>query len=186
MCFCQTTDQELKAQADTASGKIDETQAKQQEDISSKNAIDQELAAHKQDRDDARNELEKATAIRNKEAEEFAESEAAAKANVAALGGAIPALEKGMGSAAFLQTPGAEKIKRMVQTTEALSSFDRENVLAFLENRANGDYVPQSGQIVGILKTMEDDMTKSLQAAQEDEKSSAGAYEDLKAAKNKE
>ena len=98
--------------------------------------------------------MDKATAIRGKEAAEFAESEADDKTNIAAVSGAIPALEKGMGGASFMQTPGADRIKRLVQASSSMNSFDRENVVAFMENRANGDYAPQSGQIVGILKNM--------------------------------
>merc|ERR1719487_1608391 len=91
-----------------------------------------------------------------------------------------------MGSAALMQMPSADRLKKLVASTTVVNSFDRENVLAFLEQRANGDYVPQSGQIVGILKNMADDMAKSLEESQNDEASAAAAFADLKSAKTQE
>merc|ERR1719160_136645 len=62
--------------------------------------------------------------------------------------------------------------------------MDRKNALAFLEQ--SGDYVPQSGQIVGILKGMKDDMEASLKEAIADEEKAITGFGDLKASKNKE
>ena len=186
MCFCDTTNTELGDAAAKATDAINDISAKLEEDSSSKTAIDQELAGHKADRSGAQSELEKATAIRNKEAAEFAESAADSKTNIAAVSGAIPALEKGMGAASFMQTQRAPQLKRLVQTSSSLNSFDRENVIAFLEDRANGDYVPQSGQIVGILKNMLDEMQKTEASEAADEAAAASGFADLKAAKEKE
>merc|ERR1712139_96652 len=62
--------------------------------------------------------------------------------------------------------------------------MDRRNVLAFLDQ--SGDYAPQSGQIVGILKAMKDDMEASLKEAIADEEKAAAGYADLKSSKEKE
>merc|ERR1719235_725522 len=64
-----------------------------------------------------------------------------------------------------------------------MSDADREDVMAFLS--ASQGYVPQSGQISGILKTIEDEMTKSLQDATADEKSAISSYAGLMSAKTK-
>jgi len=186
MCYCKTTSADLGKANDESQSKISEVSAKLEEDESSKTSIDQELVGHKSDRSAAQNDLAKATAIRGKEAEEFAAAEADAKTNLEALSGAIPALEKGMGGAALMQMPSADRLKKLVASTTTVNSFDRENVLAFLEQRANGDYVPQSGQIVGILKNMEDEMSKSLEESQNDEASASAAFADLKSAKTQE
>jgi len=186
MCYCKTTNDDLAKAADEASSKISEVSSKLEEDDAAKTSIDQELAGHKADRSSAQNELAKATAIRNKEAAEFAESEADAKANIAAMAGAIPALEKGMGAASFMQTPGADRLRKLVASSNLVNSFDRDNVVAFLEQRANGDYVPQSGQIVGILKSMKEDMEKSLAEETAEETSAVAGFGDLKAAKSQE
>merc|ERR1719281_1323171 len=50
----------------------------------------------------------------------------------------------------------------------------------------NGDYAPASGQIVGILKAMKDDMEAELKEAIADEEKAVAGYNDLKASKEKE
>merc|ERR1719502_2479614 len=52
--------------------------------------------------------------------------------------------------------PGADRLQKIVQSYGNVDPQDRRNVLAFFQQ--NGDYAPQSGQIVGILKGMKDDM----------------------------
>merc|ERR550537_1284085 len=62
--------------------------------------------------------------------------------------------------------------------------MDRQSATAFLEE--NSDYAPQSGQIVGILKAMKDDMEAELKEAVEDEAKAVAGFGDLKASKEKE
>merc|ERR1719440_1022851 len=62
--------------------------------------------------------------------------------------------------------------------------MDRQNLLAFLEQ--SGDYVPQSGQIVGILKQMKESMETELKASVEDESKAVAGFGDLKASKEAE
>merc|ERR1719463_1004703 len=56
--------------------------------------------------------------------------------------------------------------------------------MAFLEQ--SGDYAPQSGQIVGILKGMKDDMEAELKEATSSEERAIAGFADLKASKEKE
>merc|ERR1719225_829679 len=65
-----------------------------------------------------------------------------------------------------------------------LADETRQEVLAFLSGKE--DYAPQSGQIVGILKQMEDEMTKSLEDAKAAEADAIKAYDALMATKEKE
>merc|ERR1719388_751400 len=122
--------------------------------------------------------------IREKEAGEFAADKADMETNIEAMAGAIPALEKGMGGASLMQLPGASRLHKLVENYPQMDSMDRQNVLAFIEQ--SGDYVPQSGQIVGILKSMKDDMEASLKEAIADEGKAVAGYADLKASKEKE
>merc|ERR1712190_164346 len=62
----------------------------------------------------------------------------------------------------------------------------RQELLAFLSGTQEEGYVPQSGEIVGILKQLKDEMEASLKAATEDEAAAVQAYEALMAAKKKE
>jgi hypothetical protein len=97
---------------------------------------------------------------------------------------AIPALEKGMGGAALIQMPGGDRLKKIVESYGNIDSSDRTSVLSFLEE--NGDYAPQSGQIVGILKGMKDDMEAELKEAIADEEKAVAGFADLKASKETE
>ena len=65
-----------------------------------------------------------------------------------------------------------------------MDAFDRQSVVAFLDQ--SGDYVPASGQIVGILKQMKETLEGNLQAAEKDEASSAAGFADLESAKTEE
>merc|ERR1719265_2924628 len=89
-----------------------------------------------------------------------------------------------MGGASFVQMPEAPLLKKLVQTSSAIDENDRRNVMSFLEQ--SGDYVPQSGQIVGILKAMEDDMKKNLEESIADEEKAVAGYADLKKSKDSE
>merc|ERR1712194_783871 len=64
------------------------------------------------------------------------------------------------------------------------SSVDREMLASFLSSKTG--YAPASGEIVGILKTMNDEMKADLASATESEESSIKAFDGLVAAKTKE
>merc|ERR1719486_1634446 len=61
---------------------------------------------------------------------------------------------------------------------------DRDLLSAFLSEGSS--YAPKSGEIVGILKTMKDEMEKDLSDATAQENSSIASFEELVAAKKKE
>merc|ERR1719285_181344 len=65
-----------------------------------------------------------------------------------------------------------------------ISDETRQEVLAFLSGKE--EYAPQSGQIVGILKQMEDEMAKALEDAETAEAEAIKAYDALMEAKEKE
>merc|ERR1719399_1935053 len=69
-----------------------------------------------------------------------------------------------------------------------LTEFDRDALTAYLQGTTAGSegYVPKSGQIVGILKTMKDDFDKDLAAIEEQEKNAVAVYDELMSAKTKE
>merc|ERR1719203_2181890 len=67
-----------------------------------------------------------------------------------------------------------------------MSSADRDMLTAFLSQGESEGYVPQSGQIIGILKQMQDTMKKSLADVQAAEEEAIKSFEGLAAAKSKE
>merc|ERR1719330_321266 len=67
-----------------------------------------------------------------------------------------------------------------------LDTEDRQQLLAFLSANSDESYAPQSGQIVGILKQLKENMSKSLEEATATEEASITEHEGLLAAKEKE
>jgi len=184
MCYCSNNNGALAKSSADGKAKIEELSATLKSDEAAKVQTGQELVQHKADRAAAEDDLSKATTLRAKEADEFAETKADMEKNIGSMASAIPALEKGMGGASLMQLPGASNLHKLIQSYGNMDDMDRKNVLAFLDQ--SGDYVPQSGQIVGILKGMKDEMEADLKSAVADEEKSIAGFGDLKASKEKE
>jgi len=183
MCYCNNADGTLAQSIADAESKIPQVEASIKEGAAEKMQLQADLKKAKEDRVAANEAIAQATAIRGKEAKAFAALAAEAKSNIGALGKAIPAIEQGMGS--FLQT-GAASVLKQLSVTADMNTADRNTLAAFLDNSQTTGYAPASGEIVGILKTMEDEMTKDFADATAEEKSATTAFDALEAAKKKE
>jgi len=181
-CYCKGNTDKLKEQGSSSSAAAEEASAKAKAETSEKKQVDEDLGGAKKDRAAAKEDLAKAQALRTKEAKLYAETNADALANLDATTQAISALEKGMG-ASFMQTAVGSKVKSVIEKqAENMDVDDKEVLSAFLQ----GDYQPASGQIVGILKNMKDEMEKDIGSAKETEEAAVASFNELKAAKNKE
>merc|ERR1719159_6770 len=189
MCYCDGNTGEMAKSVEEAAQRITELKAKLESSIAEKDQLDQELIAHKQDREAANQDLAKATAIREKEHAEYLELTGESKENLDAMTSAIAALEKGMGSG-FLQSKTSlmDRLHKILNTAQSLDAYQRSTVTSFLAGTQNpyGDYHGQSGEIVGILKAMKDEMDKTLNGAVADEEKNAAGYAELAAAKKEE
>merc|ERR1712194_616930 len=130
----------------------------------------------------AKDALAKATALRKKEASIFAKDSSDTKTNIAAMGKAIAALEKGAGGS-FLQTSASATLKRLTINMD-MSSADRDMLTSFLTSGQG--YAPQSGEITGILKQMKDTMEKELADMIATEEAAINNFAALSAAKEEE
>merc|ERR1719253_45056 len=170
--------------AEDASQKITELKSQVEAQKAEKSQLDQELMQHKLDRESASKDLATAEAIRNKEHAQFEEDAGDSKANLEALTGAVAALEKGMGS--FLQLP-KERMSRLttvVQSSSQVDDEERSDLLSLLQGKNPfGDYGAQSGEIVGMLKAMKDEMDKDLGGIVSGEEQAQAAFGELAAAK---
>merc|ERR1719178_180059 len=174
--------------ADEASTKITELKSKLGAEKAEKSQLDQALIGHKKDREAAKADLEKATGIREKEHAEFVEETGDSKSNLDSMNAAIAALEKGMGKT-FLQSQTATaRVTKVVDASLSVDDYQRNLVLSFLSGKQNpfGDYSSSSGEIVGILKAMKDEMDKDLNGAISDEEKAASGFEELATAKKEE
>jgi chromosome segregation ATPase len=127
--------------------------------------------------------MAEATGVREKERAAFESATSDLKTNTAAMAKAIAALEKGMGES-FLQTTTANVLKKIIMNDSKIQDADRQDVMAFLTS--NSDYAPASGEIVGILKQMSDEMNADLKEATDAEEAAVKSYDELMAAKTKE
>merc|ERR1719395_114345 len=186
MCYCDGNTEGMSKAVEEAGQKITELKSKLEAEKAEKAQLDQELVQHKLDREAAKGDLEQATQLREKEHAEYVEATGDQDANIKALGGAIDALAKGMG--AFLQAPRNPRLVRVVRASQAVDDFEKKDLLALLEGKQNpfGDYSSQSGEIVGMLKAMKDEMDKDLKGAVSAEEEAQKGFEELAAAKKDE
>merc|ERR1719353_1056129 len=102
MCYCKTSGGDLTASISSADTKIPQVGSDIKEGEAKLAQLKEDLKQHQVDRSAAKAAIESATALRNKEAAAYAAVEAEAQSNIAAIKGAVQALEKGM-SGTFLQ-----------------------------------------------------------------------------------
>jgi len=181
MCYCENAETLLGGAITAAENKIPQLEAGIKGAIAEKKQLEADLKAHKADRAAAKAAIAKATALREKEAAAFAKEKTDGETNIAALAKAIPAIEKGMSG--FLQTSAAS-VLRSLSVNMDMSSVDREMLASFLSSKSG--YAPASGEIVGILKTMNDEMKADLASATANEDAALKSFEGLVAAKTKE
>merc|ERR1719331_3411675 len=184
MCYCETGKEALEKSIADAEAKITQPEAAVKESAALKEQLEAEIKEHKASRAEAKDALAKAEALRKKEAAAFAGATSELAANIDALTRAIAALEKGV-AGGFLQTSAASVLRRLSLSMD-MSSADREMLAAFLSQGSSAEYVPQSGEIIGILKQMKDEMEAELAEAKANEEKAIADYKALVAAKKKE
>merc|ERR1719183_250061 len=84
---------------------------------------------------------------------------------------------------AFLQTPTASALRSLLQSNQDMDEGDRQQVMSFLDSTQSSDYSPQSGQITGILKQSEEELSAELAAATKKENGAIASHAELMSAK---
>merc|ERR1719248_207066 len=163
--------------------KIPQIEASVEEAQSLKQQLDAELVAHKETRENAKASIASATKQREKEADAFASESGELSSNIAALKKATAAIAKGM-SGEFLQSGAANVLRQLVVDRQQMTGYARETLTAFLSSSAG--YAPASGEILGILRQLQEDMEKELAEITETENGAIAEFEGLVAAKEKE
>jgi chromosome segregation ATPase len=182
MCYCSNAEETLGKSIKDAEIRIPQLESENKEDIALKKQLEGELKDAKESRTEAKEAVAEATSLREKEAASYAKVKADSEANIGALSKAIPAIEKGMGES-FLQTSDASVLRRLSVSAEMIPA-DREILASFLSEGDN--YAPKSGEILGILKQMKDEMVKDFEEATTAEEAAIADFESLVAAKKKE
>merc|ERR1719253_2534623 len=182
MCYCNNADGTLGKSISDAETKIPQVESSIKEGAAMKKQLESELKEAQVNRVEAKDAIAKATSIREKEAATYAKVKSEAEANIGALDKAIPAIEKGMGGA-FLQTSAASLL-RQISVSANMIPADRDLLASFLSEGMG--YAPKSGEIVGILKTLHDEMEKDYADATAQENSAIASFDSLVASKKKE
>jgi chromosome segregation ATPase len=185
MCYCKTADETLGKSIGDANTKIPQLESDIKQAEEEKAQLEADLEAHQADRTAAKEAMAKATEIREKEAAAFAKEMGEDKANLDALAKALAAIQKGM-AGGFLQTNAAGVLRKLVVSKMDMIELDRKELVAFLQGSANDEYAPASGEIVGILKQLQDEMSADLKELIAQEEAAIKAYEELMAAKKSE
>merc|ERR1719238_1987992 len=186
MCYCDGNTDGMGKSVEEAAQKITELQSKLAAEKAEKSQLDQELIQHKKDREAAKGDLSTATSIREEEHAEFVETTGDAKANVDALTGAIAALEKGMGKSFIQQNKDSvARLAKALSSAQSVDEYEKGEVMDLLQGK-QGEYATGSGEIVGVLKALKDEMDKDLNGAVGDEERAAAGFEELAAAKKAE
>jgi len=189
MCYCKNAGGDLSASISAAESKVPEVGSDIKEAEAKNAQLKEDLKQHQVDRSAAKAAIAQATAIRGKEEAEYTKLSSDYKANIAAVSKATTAIEKGM-AGGFLQTNAAQLLRRVVASQNELQGADRDDILAFLSGTQQGSdayaYAPSGGEITGILKTLNDQMTASLSKATAAEKAAITDFDGLVAAKTKE
>lgn len=185
MCICTEYPSELTASIEEDGKTIAMLTSSIEEQTASKGELEQAVKGHVADKAAAEKDLEKATMLREKEQAEYESTITSTEASITGLAGAIASLEKGASSAMLMQTPDANRLKAMIETSPMISTFSKDRVIAFLSGQ-DSETAGSSGEVLGILKQMHDDMLKTLEEAKAAEGVAKTGYSDLKAAKDQE
>jgi len=181
MCYCKNAGGDLAKSIADAEKRGPELTAEIEASTGKLAQLKEDVKSHQTDRAAAKEAMAEATSLREKEKAAFDQEKSDAETNIAAIGKATAAIEKGMGN--FLQSSSASLLKKIVMNRNMMDA-DRQDVLAFLSG--SSEYAPASGEITGILKTMGDEMAADLKDAVAKEEEAVAAYEELMAAKKKE
>merc|ERR1719160_2480503 len=198
VCWCTTNDKDKVKSIDDAEARIEDLTTQIEELTALAARLTTEIENLEKEIKKNQEALAQAKAMREKELAEFTKMEADTLQSIDQLGGAIETLSKHHPSAALLQntqsqlyiaaTTAQKEIEKNAKLLEGvLTQPQKRTITAFLQQPASaGSYAPASGEIFGILKQMKETFEGDLAAAQEDEKKSQLAYEELKAAKEAE
>merc|ERR1719316_1512308 len=116
MCYCSGGEGALDASITEGKSQIEALSATIERGTAEKSQLDQDIVTHKADREEAEKVIKESTAMREKEAAEFAATSGDMKSNLQAMAGALEALKKGL-SAALLQTGVGNTLRNIVSTS---------------------------------------------------------------------
>jgi len=184
MCYCKSGGKDLETSIGAAEEKVSTLPSQITAAEERLTQLKDDIKQHQTDRAAAKRSMKKATAVRDKEAAEFAKLKAEADSNMVAVAKAIVALEKGLG-AGFLQTSAARDLRTYIMNKADVADVDRQLLVAFLSAKTGAES-PGTDQIIGMLKQMEESMESVLSDGIKQEEEAVASYEKMMESKGEE
>jgi chromosome segregation ATPase len=183
MCYCKNGAGALDTSISAGKAQIDQLTSTVQRGTSEKSQLEQDITQHKADREEAEKVSKESTAMREKEAAEFAAASGEAKSNIQSLTTALAALKKGL-SASLLQTGVGQTIRNVIRTSPLVGDDQRDVLMSFLES--GSDMEGGSDQIIGIMEQMLETMQGDLKESEDKEAEALATYQSLMTSKSSE
>jgi hypothetical protein len=184
MCYCDGGREDLEKTAADSKSAFETLTANYNSMVSEKKGLEEDIKSHTADKAAAEKDLAEAISIRDNEKSAYDAEHASKKGTFEALGKAIPAIEGGLSGASLVQAPGlnlATLRKAVTTANQVLTSGNKKTILGFLEGRT-----PGSSEILGMLKSMKDEMSRTLASMEKSEASAVKGFADMSATKTKE
>lgn len=177
-CYCKKNSGDLDQKTKEAAALIKRTKALVEGLTAQKKQLKEEIAQHKKDRKKAEADLKATIAKRAEEKKVYDEATKDNRKTLEDLGKAIAALEKGLGKS-FLQSNTAAHLQALASiNSQALSTLDisdQQMFNSFLQSGAGS-----SGEIVGILKMIKENINSELGGVVQQEEVAVKAFNTIK------
>lgn len=172
MCMCETGERNLTKVIEDATSQIAEATAKIAAESAEHSKLKKELAVHESEKVEAEAALEKGAEVRASEKKKFVADETESVNSIAQLDGAVTALSKDNRDTALVQmTSLVMKVKHY------LKEADHQRMLSFLGTRLGARAgSPGSEAILGILKSLNEEMSADLASVRETEQKANDEY----------
>jgi len=195
-CWCATSDRETDEQIAADNAKVTALETTIAEEKAKVEQFHEEIATLEKEISADKQELAEATAIREKQLAAYREATKATTEDIESLKAAILVLQKHHPesalpqlSASFLSIEGSAS---SAWTAVEIGVLDRAMQISsnFMQTRTSVEYVPryasQSGEILGVLKQLLDEMAGDIAAAEAAELENKKAFDTLSSAKQQE
>jgi len=194
-CWCETGRTEKTQSIKDNGDKIASLNSAIESHTSSSSRLNTEIATLTKEVGENEEALEKATAMRKKELAEFSTEESDMMQSIGQMKGALEALSKHHDSS-FLQASATrtelgfrQALSKHIDLVSQVATEGQRKILdSFLQTQTmhNPGYAPASGQILGVIKGMQEGFEGNLGKSQKEETQNQVDYESLKKAKDEE
>jgi len=179
VCWCETNDKGKTTAIADAQAAITALTQSVEENSAMEAQLKQDLEQLTKDVAENTQELATATALREKENAEFTQAESDTSVSIEGLTKAVAAMSKGRGDSLLQVQKFLRRVHGNQQQHKVVTSFLQMDTTAKAKS-------PGSGEVLGVLKQMQENFETNLKELQTDEKEAVTAYTEMKAAKEQE